>query len=63
METTVQEGETYPVKHGRTGFRHTLDVDGYWNGKRFHRKEVVVYAIEEGSDWIVVTVICRYFSY
>jgi hypothetical protein len=59
--STVEEGERFPVKYGRTGFRRNFPFNGEWGGKYFLVKQVEAYAVEEADDWIVVTVITRYF--
>jgi len=32
-----------------------------WRGKQCSTKQVEVYAVREGSDWLVITVIARFF--
>lgn len=32
-----------------------------WNGTYYEHKELTVYAADDGGDWIVVTVISRYY--
>ena len=58
---TVEEGEQFPVKFGRTGFRRNFPFGGVWGGKYYLVKQVEAYAVKEAGDWIVVTVITRYF--
>lgn len=58
---TIEEGERFPVKYGRVGFRRNFPFNGIWGGKHYMVKQVEAYAIQEASDWIVVTVITRYF--
>ena len=58
---TVEEGEQFPVKYGRVGFRRNFPFEAVWGGKYFMAKQVEAYAVKEASDWIVVTVITRYF--
>jgi hypothetical protein len=57
---TVEEGERFPAKLGRTGFRRNFAFDGEWHGCRYATKQVEAYAVEE-DDWLVITVIVRYF--
>jgi hypothetical protein len=59
--TTVEEGEPFPAKYGRAGFRRDFSFDGVWGGKHYLVKQVEDYAVEEAGDWIVVTVITGYF--
>jgi hypothetical protein len=58
---TVEEGERFPVKYGRVGFRRNFPFNSEWGGKHYMVKQVEAYAVEEADDWIVVTVITRYF--
>lgn len=58
---TVREGERFPAKFGRTGFRRNFLFDGEWHGRRYGTKQVEAYAVKKGSDWLVITVVVRYF--
>jgi hypothetical protein len=58
---TVESGERFPAKFGRTGFRRNFPFGGIWRGRRFHTKQVEAYAVEENDGWLVTTVIVRYF--
>jgi hypothetical protein len=59
---TVEKGERFPVRFGRTGFRHNFPFNDKWHGKYYKTKQVEVYAVQEkGSDWLALTVITRYF--
>jgi hypothetical protein len=61
VETSVVEGESFPAKFGRTGFRRNFPFAGQWRGKHCRTKQVEVYAVKEGDDWVVITVMTRYF--
>ena len=58
---TVEGGESFPAKYGRAGFRRNFPFNGEWGGKHYAVKQVEAYAVKEVGDWIVVTVIARYF--
>ena len=58
---TVEGGEPFPAKYGRAGFRRNFSFNGVWGGKPYLVKQVEAYAVKEAGDWIVVTVITRYF--
>ena len=58
---TIEEGERFPVKFGRVGFRRNFPFNGIWGGKHYMVKQIEAYAIQEAGDWIVVTVITKYF--
>jgi hypothetical protein len=58
---TVEQGEQFPAKFGRMGFRRNFQYSGMWHGKFCANKQLEVYATPEGDDWIIVTVIARYY--
>lgn len=58
---TVERGETLPAKFGRTGFRRNFSFNGTWRRRHYSNKQVEAYAVKEDDDWIVITVITRYF--
>jgi len=58
---TVRDGERFPAKFGRTGFRRNFSFDGEWRGHRYGTKQVEAFAVKEGGDWLVITVVARYF--
>ncbi len=57
---TVREGERFPAKYGRTGFRRNFSFDAEWQGRSYRTKQVEVYAVEE-DGWLVITVMVKYF--
>lgn len=59
--TVVENGESFPAKFGRTGFRRNFHFNGKWRGKHYSTKQVEVYTINEADGWVVITVITRYF--
>lgn len=61
IRAAVEDGEQFPAKFGRFGFRRNFAFGGRWRGKEYKTKQVEVYAVREGTDWLVVTVIARYF--
>ena len=58
---TVIEGERFPAKFGRQGFRRNFQYDRTWQGRRYTMKQVEVLAVPESDDWLVITVIVKYF--
>ena len=58
---TVEHGEQFPARFGRTGFRRNFQFGHEWHGRNYGTKQLEVYAVPEGSDWLVITVIVRYF--
>lgn len=61
VRTTIIKGEKSPVKFGRTGFRHNFPFECDRDGKFFRIKQVEVYGVDEGRDFIVITVVVKYF--
>ena len=58
---TVWSGEQFPAKFGRTGFRKSFRFDSTWQGRFYVMKEVEAIAVREGEDWLVITVVTRYY--
>ena len=61
VEATVVAGERFPARFGRTGFRRNFAFGGDWRGKRYRTKQIEAFAVEERGDWLVITVLVRYF--
>jgi hypothetical protein len=61
VRATVERGEQFPAKFGRIGFRRNFPFDSEWRGRHYGTKQVEAYAVQEGLDWLVITVIVRYF--
>ncbi len=57
----VEHGESFPAKHERTGFRQTTIFNNEWQGKHFYAKQIECYAVQENSNWVVITVLVKYF--
>jgi hypothetical protein len=61
VKSAIEEGEQFPAKFNRTGFRRNFSFNGEWRGKYYRTKQVEVFAIQENTNWVVITVITRYF--
>ncbi len=61
VRATVEHGERFPAQYGRTGFRRNFPFDDTWRDRYYRIKQVEAYAVREGTDWLVITVITRYF--
>ena len=59
---TVEHGEQFPAKFGRTGFRRNFPHTGQWSGKHYSNKQMEVIAVQENDGWMVITVVVKYFS-
>jgi len=58
---TIEKGESFSAKFGRTGFRRNFPFEKDWRGKYYGSKQVEAYAVQEGDDWLVIAVITRFF--
>lgn len=58
---TVNAGEQFPAKLNRIGFRRNFIFKDFWKGNFYDTKQVELFAIRENNDWLVITVITRYF--
>jgi hypothetical protein len=61
VRLTIEGGERFAAKFGRTGFRRNFPFDGTWLGKHYASKQVEAYAVQDGSEFLVITVIVKYF--
>lgn len=61
VSATVEGGEEFPARFGRTGFRRNFRFESEWRGRRYSTKQIEAYAVFEDGAWLVITVICRYF--
>jgi hypothetical protein len=61
VEATIESGERFPAKFGRTGFRRNFVLAGEWLGRKYSTKQVEAYAVEEEEGWLVITVLVKYF--
>jgi hypothetical protein len=58
---TIESGERFPAKFGRTGFRRNFVLGGEWRGLKYSTKQVEAYALEEEGGWLVITVLVKFF--
>jgi hypothetical protein len=57
----VEEGERFEAKFGRVGFRRNFVFDSEWRGTYYKTKQVEAFAFARVKDWLVISVITRYF--
>ena len=57
---TVEQGEKFPAKFGRAGFRRNFMFEKQRHGRFYRTKQLEVIAVSE-QGWLVLTVIVRYF--
>ena len=58
---TVEGGERFEAKFGRTGFRRNFAYNALWRGHRYATKQVEAFGVMEAGHWLVITVIVRFF--
>jgi hypothetical protein len=58
---TVEGGERFLAKFGRTGFRRNFAFNGVWRGKQYGTKQIEAFVVEESGRWLVITVLVKYF--
>jgi hypothetical protein len=58
---TVQAGEQFVAKYGRTGFRRNFAFDDVWRGKHYRIKQIEAFCVLEDGDWLVIIFVARYF--
>ena len=57
---TIERGERFAAKHGRTGFRCNFPFNNEWNNRQYSTKQVEAYAVEE-DGWLVITAMVKFF--
>jgi hypothetical protein len=58
---TVETGRRSPARFDRTRFRRDFPYGREWRGRVYGTKQVDAFAVEEDGDWLVITVITRFF--
>ena len=61
VRETVEHGENFSAKFGRSGFRKNFAFGKSWLDKVYAVKQVEVFAVKEEGVWLVITVITRFF--
>ena len=61
VRSTVQYGEQFPAKFGRTGFRRNFVFEGSFRERVYQTKQIEAFGVREGGGWLVITVITKYF--
>jgi len=61
VTATVENGERFEAKFGRAGFRRNFVFEKQWRSNHYKNKQVEVYAVRENDDWLVISVVTRYF--
>jgi hypothetical protein len=59
---TIELGDRFPAKFGRTRFRRNFAYGRTWRGHLYAQKQVEAYAVEEAEGWLVITVLVRFFD-
>lgn len=59
--TTVEDGDRHPAKHGRMRFQQNFSYNRVWRGTKYAVQQVHAIAVQQNGDWLVITVIVKYF--
>ena len=61
--STIESGERFPAKFGRTGFRRNFPFHGEWLGRNYAAKQIEAIAVNDVDDtsWVVITVMVKYY--
>jgi len=61
VHATIIQGNQFTARLGRMGFRQNFPFDSDWLGRHYETKQIEVYAVHENGDWLVITVLVKYF--
>ena len=61
ITATVMDGEKFPAKFNRIGFRRNFRYENEWQNRWYENKQLEVYAVEEKDSFLVIAVIVKYF--
>lgn len=61
VQATLLGGERFAAKFGRQGFRRNFPFWDLWRDRRYATKQVEVFAVFEDDDWLVISVVVKYF--
>lgn len=61
VRATIEMGERFPAKFGRTGFRRNFPFGRQWRGKVYETKQIEAYAVSDNDGWVVITIVTKYF--
>ena len=61
VAATIREGERFAAKFGREGFRRNFCFASLRRGRRYHMKQIEVFATWEDGDRLVISVIAKFF--
>ncbi len=50
--TTVTNGEQFPAKFGRTGFRRNFAYQKQWRGRFYTTKQILAFADRATDGWL-----------
>jgi len=61
ITAVIESDERFEAKYDRIGFRKVFTFNAAWLGKHYANKQVEVFTVREGENWVVITVIAKYF--
>lgn len=58
---TLNNGEFFPAKFGRAGFRRNFPYNTTWHSHFYYIKQVEIITVKENNRIVIITVIAKYF--
>ena len=55
LPCNVAQRDTFPAKHGRTGFRRNSRSVPSWRGRWYGTEQIEAFAVRELDGWLVIT--------
>ncbi len=61
IKETIKDGEMFPSKFNRIGYRRNFVYNNFWEKKKYSTKQIEAYTVKEENTFIVITVLVKYF--
>ncbi len=61
VRAAVLGGESFLAEFDRTGFCRNFRFDSVWRDRHDSMNQVGLFAVGEGADWLVITVVTRFY--
>ena len=49
---SIEAGERFPARFGRTGFRRNFAFGAFWRRRRYSTKQIEAFAVQENWEWL-----------
>lgn len=57
----ITDGGHFPARFGRSKFQKSFPFHSTWQGRFYTTKGIEAIVVPEGEDWLVITVVTRYY--